>query len=397
MSAVPDTSLTLRPSTLAGARDAMRDSPGPLLLRGGGTKLGWGASGEPAATVVETTDLDPPIEHNAGDMTAAVGAGMRLSRLQAELSPAGQWLAVDPPSVGAGATVGGIIASGDCGPRRLRYGPVRDIVIGMTVVLSDGAVARSGGRVIKNVAGYDVAKLFCGSFGTLGLIAEVVLRLHPLPDASSTVRVACDPRAATRLTLALLASPTAPVAIDWAEGALWVRFQGRVAGVAAQSAAICALAADHGFDADVLTGAEEAAVWGRLTEAPAGKAGETVLRAATIPDRFAEAAAALGDTTTGAGADAALSSHCGLGIHTARLRGGPPGSHAAVTAAWRRRVGGLGGHVVVRRRRDGEDREDGEALDTFGPPPPTLALMRRVKEQLDPRGRCGPGRFVGGL
>lgn len=375
MSAVPDTSLTLRPSTLAGARDAMRDSPGPLLLRGGGTKLGWGASGEPAATVVETTDLDPPIEHNAGDMTAAVGAGMRLSRLQAELSPAGQWLAVDPPSVGAGATVGGIIASGDCGPRRLRYGPVRDIVIGMTVVLSDGAVARSGGRVIKNVAGYDVAKLFAGSFGTLGLIARVAVRLHPAPQATATaVASGDDPARLAAAAAALARLPLEADCIDvgWSGGAgrVLVRFGGATAADRAQAAA----ERIEGLAVETVT--DDVELWARHRAGQRSPDGIVV----KVSGRPTDLAAAL---------------------EAARKAGGTAVARAALGLSWIALP--AGGDLVALRQAlspracsvlDGAGRvaDPWPAVDEG-----TLAVMERVKARFDPARAFRPGAFVGGI
>src|SRR5215217_6871369 len=133
-----------------------------------------GTPGPEGAVDLETASLDAIAEHNVGDFTAVVGAGVRLADAQAAFAAENQMLALDPPLGAAdGATVGGMIATADSGPLRHRYGGVRDLVVGMTVILSDGTVAKSGGKVIKNVAGYDLAKLFTGSYGTLGLIATV--------------------------------------------------------------------------------------------------------------------------------------------------------------------------------------------------------------------------------
>ena len=198
-------------------------------------------------------------------MTASAQAGMPLRALQDRLGEAGQWLALDPPTEPDGATLGGLLATGDSGPRRLRYGALRDLVIGVTLVLPDGTVARAGGHVIKNVAGYDLSKLMYGSLGTLGLIAEVVLRLHPLPETSATVVAASSVQEATARSLDLLASPLAPTAIDWvgdprggSSGRLAVRFEGSAAGVAAQTTA---LRKRLRGDAEALVDADEAALW----------------------------------------------------------------------------------------------------------------------------------------
>src|SRR5258708_167161 len=146
--------------------------------QGGGTKLGWGRVAPPPDIELHTTRLDRILEHNAGDLTAVLEAGVPLARAQERFAQAGQMLAVDPPLGGrdgddatpGSATVGGVVATGDSGPLRHRYGAPRDLILGMTVALADGTIARSGGKVIKNVAGYDVGKLFAGSFGTLGTI-----------------------------------------------------------------------------------------------------------------------------------------------------------------------------------------------------------------------------------
>ncbi len=157
-----------------------------VRVRGGGTKLGWGTPAQDPDLELSTASLDQLLEHNVGDLTAVLEPGVPLARAQERFAEAGQMLALDPPlGEGGAATVGGVLATADSGPLRHRYGAPRDLVLGMTVVLADGTVARSGGHVIKNVAGYDIAKLFSGSFGTLGLILQVAVRLHPLPPGHS--------------------------------------------------------------------------------------------------------------------------------------------------------------------------------------------------------------------
>lgn len=389
----PALSGALRPTTLAEARDAVRDTPGALLFRGGGTKQGWGAPPERVDAVIETSGLDELVDHSAGDMIAIAGAGTRLSTLQEALAPAGQWLAVDPPLVDEGATLGGVFATNDHGPRRLRYGAPRDLVIGVMVVLADGAVARAGGRVVKNVAGYDLMRLHCGSLGTLGLVTELIVRLHPLPEASLTVRIPGQMSALCGLMLALLGSAVEPTALDIARGALWARFEGRPTGIAAQAEALNRLAAGHRLAvADHLDGADETAGWRLLATTHAGTEGEAVARAATLPDRLPQAAADLAEVAAQAGVEARLASHAALGLHTARFSG-DPAAQAAAVRAWRGRVTALGGTVVLRRHVEGLD----SPADVFGPPPSAINVMRRVKAQLDPDRRCAPGRFVGGL
>ena len=180
--------------------------------------------------VLSTGRLDRVLEHEAGDLTAIVEAGIRLGDLQGRLAAHGQMLALDPPG---NPTVGACVAANLSGPRRHRYGTARDLVIGVTVVLADGTIASSGGKVVKNVAGYDLGKLFCGSEGRLGLIARVALRLHPRPEASRTLVVpVSSAEEAVRSAQALLGAPLAASAMDvlW-PGRLAVLFEGGRRGV----------------------------------------------------------------------------------------------------------------------------------------------------------------------
>jgi FAD/FMN-containing dehydrogenase len=203
--------------------------------------------------VVSTRYLNRLLEHEAGDLTATVEAGMRLSALNERLAEHGQMLALDPPG---DPTVGGAIAGDLFGPRAHRYGRARDLVLGVTVVLADGTVANAGGKVVKNVAGYDLAKLFCGSHGRLGLIARVSLRLHPRPETSRTLDIpVAAPDEAQGLVRALLHSTLVPSAVDlvWDEGdsALALLLEGSEAATAAQWEQSRAL----------LGGRESGAVW----------------------------------------------------------------------------------------------------------------------------------------
>ncbi len=162
-----------------------------VVPRGSGTAVGWGPPPRQCDLVIDTLRLDQVLEHAAGDLVVRASAGVTMARLAGVLAAAGQQLAVDAPPRGGGGrgvspTVGGLLATGAAGPRRLRYGTPRDLVIGVTVVRPDGTVTKSGGKVVKNVAGYDLGKLYTGSCGTLGLITEAIFRLHPLPAAWRT-------------------------------------------------------------------------------------------------------------------------------------------------------------------------------------------------------------------
>ncbi|HEX2417261.1 MAG TPA: FAD-binding oxidoreductase, partial [Micromonosporaceae bacterium] len=155
-----------------------------VVVRGAGTKLDWGPPPRRLDLMIDTRRLSGVVEHAAGDLVVVVRAGTTLEELAAKLSP--QQLAIDIPL--PGATVGGTVAANASGPRRLLYGTIRDLLIGVTVVRPDGVVAHSGGKVVKNVAGYDLGKLMTGSYGTLGLVTECAFRLHPLPTVAAVVR-----------------------------------------------------------------------------------------------------------------------------------------------------------------------------------------------------------------
>ena len=208
--------------------------------------------------------LDRILEHEAGDLTCAVEAEIRLSALNAELAERGQMLALDPPG---DPTLGACLAANLSGPRRHRYGTMRDLVIGTTVVLPDGTVASSGGKVVKNVAGYDLGKLFCGSEGRLGRIVRLSLRLHPVPEASATVVAEPDPPRA----LAVLRSELVPSAVDvhWPERVALL-FEGSERAVAAQVEAARALIGAEPAGEDVWAEAAErqSRAFGRLAFAP---------------------------------------------------------------------------------------------------------------------------------
>ena len=185
-----------------------------ILARGGGSRMSVGGLPERIDIVIETNKLTRVLEHEAPDLTCHVEAGLTLAALQAQLAQKGQWLALDPPDA-AQATIGGLLASNASGPKRLRYGSARDLVIGLHVVQANGELSRSGGQVVKNVAGYDLNKLYIGSLGTLGIIVDANFKLHPLPAAERTLLLTfTNATDAMRTTIALLGSLLTPSAIE---------------------------------------------------------------------------------------------------------------------------------------------------------------------------------------
>jgi glycolate oxidase FAD binding subunit len=221
------TTTTARPTDLRSLRDAVLDTAGTVAISGAGTAADWAGPLAPVDVVLETTGLTGVITHNPGDMTVSVRAGTPLRELTEVLAPHRQHVSFDAARVADGATVGGLVATADTGPAALVFGSLRDLVIGVTVVLADGTVARSGGHVIKNVAGYDLAKPLHGSYGTLGVLAEVVLRLHPVPRRTATLTIDCPLDEAAAHAATLLGGPYEPAALEWtSDGTLLIRVEG---------------------------------------------------------------------------------------------------------------------------------------------------------------------------
>jgi glycolate oxidase FAD binding subunit len=367
------------PEDLASLATLLKESRGATLrVEGGGSKGTWGPP--PRVDRVIGMAAFDGVTHDAADMVAMVGAGARLAALQATLGQAGQWLALDPPHA-ATATVGGLFATNDHGPSRLAYGSLRELVIGMTYALVDGTVARSGSRVIKNVAGYDLCKLFAGSLGTLGVVTELIVRLHPRPAAHRTLRRPCDAAEAAELAERVRASPLEPVCLDHVDGALLLRLAG--AGVDREMARAAALLGGEVVE-------DDATLWADVSEA-LGQ-GDVVVRIGSLPTALPPIEEAVAATC--AGHAPRRSSHVALGLHTVALARGDGGLDRVARSlrALRDRVRGLGGWLVVRAAPP----ELFEHLDAFGPPPASAPIMRRVKAALDPEGRLAPGR-MGGL
>ena len=190
----------------------------PLIPWGGGTAATVGTPAATTGIVLGLGRLDRFVEHEPGDLTATVQAGMTFARFQAALRERGQWLSLDPPDADR-ATVGGVVAANASGPRRHLYGTARDQLIGVTVVTADGALVRGGGKVVKNVAGYDLPKLFVGSFGTLGIIVELTVRLRPVPEAERWVCVRFDRlKDAGAAVRAIMGSDLIPTAVELLDG-----------------------------------------------------------------------------------------------------------------------------------------------------------------------------------
>ncbi len=384
-----------------------------VLVRGAGTKIGWGRPPERADLVLDTTRMDALVEHAAGDLVAVVGAGRRLHDLAGDLAASGQRLGIDPPRAG---TVGGAVAAGATGPLRLAHGAVRDLVIGVRVVRADGVVAHAGGKVVKNVAGYDLGKLLTGSFGTLGVLTEVAFRLHPVPEARRWVGVTTDsderlvgsvrdvvhsqvvPAAVEldrpgdgRSCLVVLLEGTGPgvdaraerVLMTLGEGAVsepdpppWWGSEPRVGDHAG------GVARDHGAGRLAGPAADEGDALVKVTHEIAGLG--PLLRSVDAAAEVAGLRVALRGSPAVGTALVAVAGPLG---GTAG-RGGLDGFLEAVRA----RSAGFGGTAVLLDA----PAAVADGCDVWGPVA-GLELMRAVKRQFDPERRLAPGRFVGGI
>jgi glycolate dehydrogenase FAD-binding subunit len=328
-----------------------------VIPTGGGTKLDWGNPPRKADVLLSMRRQNRVIEHAWADLTATVEAGCTVAELQRTLAEHGQRLAVDPlwPER---ATVGGVLSTNDSGALRLGYGSLRDLIIGVTLVLADGTIAKSGGKVVKNVAGYDLPKLATGSLGTLGVITRAVFRLHPLPLNSRTLTITtADAAESQRVVLAILSAQLAPAAVQVKSGSVDVLLEGTLDGIAAQESAIKEFGTVREGSSDVWKAREE--LWGD----------QPIVKFTTLPSRIAAVSALFSRFVIQA-----------TGIGFALFQG----DLATLRAAIERDGGSL---TILGPSK----------LDAWGSPADALPLMRAVKAQFDPKGTLNPGRFVGGI
>jgi glycolate oxidase FAD binding subunit len=394
----------VEPTTVEEASEVLRAASAEgkrVVCRGGGSKLGWGNPPSAVDLVVSTARLDKVQEHAEGDLIVRSEAGVRLDALQGVLGKAEQCLALDPPEVGA--TLGGIVATAASGPLRHRYGTARDLLIGITAVLPDGTIARSGGKVVKNVAGYDLGKLFTGSLGTLGLIAEVTFRLHPRIGALTGATMEAErPARGVEAALVLAHAQLAPAALEltWPDpsgpGRLLMVAEGMRSGVTEQARDAAKLLEPFGAAEVIEPGASHPALEGfagRPWERGDAESAMVGAKAACVPTELAGAIEDLWAAAATHGLQIALKSHAGVGVTYLALRGGEVDTLAAAFQEARERLARRGGTLVALEA----PLELKRKVDVWGPVGDAEGLMRRVKERFDPGGTMSPGRFVGGI
>jgi len=378
-----------------------------VVPRGTGSRLDWGAAPERCDLIVDTHRLNQVLEHAAGDLVCRVQAGVRLDDLASVLATAGQRLALDPP--GSTGTIGGLISTGVAGPLRYRYGAPRDLLIGITVVRADGTIARSGGKVVKNVAGYDLGKLFASSYGTLGLITEAAFRLHPKPDAATWLTVdSPDPAAAQAAVRTMADSPLAPAAIElsWPSAAapisVAVLLEGDDPSVTGRADRMVALLSGECGTADQRPDHTKRSDR-RLSRTTQAAQDDSVIKVAFWSGQLAAVLDIVRTAAADQDLDPAVGGSAAAGVlHVSLPQEAQADAVVRFVAALRAgltdltgQVGGLPPTVASAVVLCAPPKVRDE-VDMWGPVP-SLALMRAVKDQFDPEHRMAPGRFAGGI
>lgn len=369
-----------------------------VLPCGGSSKLDWGGlvklDSNLRLMAVGTSRLNRLIEHAVGDLTVTAEAGMKFADLQQVLAAAGQFLPIDP-AYPQQATLGGIVATADAGSLRHRYRGVRDLLLGMTFVRSDGKIATAGGRVVKNVAGYDLMKLFTGAYGTLGIISQVTFRVYPLPVTSETVLLTGAPGPLTQATQILLSSALTPTAVDLLSPdlvaklglgkglGLIVRFQSIPESVKQQSARLRSVGEKLGLQGASWGENDDHQLWQTLPETIWNHTQDSPI-ICKIGVRPSEAVTAMDELPL---QDAVIHAGCGLGI----LRWE---SATAETLLQIRRVcEAKAGFLTVLAAPPALKQQ----LDVWGYTGSAIDLMRRIKQQFDQENILNPHRFLNGI
>ena len=386
-----------------------------VFPRGGGSHTPLGATPERVDVVLSVERLRRQLAYEPGDMTMTVQAGMPLGELQGVLGAQGQFVALDPPATAA-TTIGGVIATNASGPRRLLYGTARDVVLGISVATADGTRSKAGGRVVKNVTGYDLTKLYIGSLGTLGVVFELTFKVHPLPPGEETIGIACAGHADILPVLnALLRLPLRLNSLELLNAAALQALQGS-GGVTVPASPYLFLARLEG-DAAVSTGQkdriaealrglslsvptatldwqpeEQRRLWSSLatqaftTDTVTAKVG---LRITDLAAFCADIEALLADPPW------LLHAHAGNGIVSVQIPAGDHNEEALVVQiqSLDACVARLNGHRVIERAPVAVKRR----CEVWGPVGDNFAVMQALKASYDPKRRLNPGRFIGGL
>jgi glycolate oxidase FAD binding subunit len=380
---------------------------------GGGTKIGFGREPKKVDIVLCMRHLDRVLEYEASDLVVTTQCGISLKEFQKTLKEKNQLLAIDPPHLERGATLGGIIATNDSGPRRLRYGTLRELLIGIKVVRSDGSIVKGGAKVVKNVAGYDLPKLYVGSLGTLGIIVEGTFRLYPIPELSETFLVSFPNLQALQETvLSILNSSFVPTCLEVLNPALLnaisdrlgfnlkrtyalaVRIESVEKAVRDQISRVKDICKGKSEDELVLQGNLEENFWEEIREFPwrISEENRTACKVGVLITDIPRVFEFLEELSKNSGLKIYASARAGNGILIISFEGEITKIIEA-TKSLRDFVGSLKGTVVIQEA----PYHLKSRVDVWGEIGAALQVMERLKSLFDPNCILNPGRFVGGI
>ncbi len=378
-----------------------------MLLAGKGSKLGWGGLVEEPQVLLSSQRLDRLIDHAVGDLTVTVEAGMPFAKLQAILAKEGQFLPLDP-TYSHQATLGGIIATADTGSLRQRYGGVRDLLLGISFSRADGQMAKAGGRVVKNVAGYDLMKLFTGAYGTLGFVTQMTLRLYPLPENSQTLLVTGNISKITQAREILFRSALTPTAADLLSphlsalleveqaAGLVVRFQGLAASVQEQCRQWQAITQELRLSMTSYVDQEESLLWKRLQGVRELQDPAVTCKIGVLPADGVETLAML-ETMAQKHNLSVLKTmgilHASSGLGVIRLQRTPEDNLGKALVELRTYCQERQGFLSILEA----PVELKQKIDVWGCTTNSLGIMRSLKNQFDLGKLLNPNRFVGGI
>lgn len=376
-----------------------------MMPVGSGSKLHWGGLAKPVQVLISTSRLPQIIDHAVGDLTITAEAGATFGAIAHTLQQANQQLGIDPAYPDQ-ATLGGIVATGSTGPLRQRYGSVRDMLIGISFVRADGTLAKAGGRVVKNVAGYDLMKLMTGSYGTVGIISQCTFRVYPKAETSKTVVLIGNADAIQSLTATILASSLTPQRFDLLSPpliralersgessthfGLLVQFQSIAISVEQQVQQMMTLAASPSIRTECLEGEPEAALWKQLREQMDNADMDVPItcKMGVLPSQAVTTLAKLPDLLP---VEAIAQIHASSGLGTVRLEGGAIAPQSVLRL--RQWCESHNGFLTVLEAPHTWKQQ----IEVWGYPGSALPTMQRIKQQFDPHHLLNPGRFVGGL
>lgn len=378
---------------------------------GSGTKIALGNKPEKVDIVISTKNLNRIVEHAASDLVATTESGVSLKNFQAELNKENQFLALDPPHYNSGATIGGIIATNDSGPERLRYGTAREFLIGLKIVQADGSVFKGGSKVVKNVAGYDMPKLYVGSLGTLGIIVEATFRLYPVPEYSETYLASfpslekCHDAVMSLLSSDLvltsleilnpeLSNSLAKINaldIEHNKYALAVGIRNVEKAVKDQMSTVLAICNQSGGKGDIIGGAKEEKLWEDIRDFPWEllKVGRVVCKAGVLVTDIPKVLDNIDELSDKNTLKTYVSTRAGSGICIIAMEG-EDASILNTVKSLRNFVAELGGHLVIHEAPEVMKSE----IDVWGDLGSGIAIMKRIKSNFDPGNLFNPGRYI---